>query len=343
VEQARKEVARMTGELAQGGNPADDRRKARGETTVAELFDLYLENHAKPHKRTWKEDQWQFDRYLASWKVRKLSQVRKGDVAALHAKIGKDNGIYAANRLLALLSCMFNFATGLGYEGANPTKGITRFKEQSRDRFLRADEIQAFFKSLESETDDTWRDFFAVALLTGARRANVQSMKWADMELQRGLWKIGADESKNAEPLLCVLAPAAVEILQRRADANAAQDEAKQSEYVFPSCGKTGHVTEPKTAWKRIIDRAGIDNLRLHDLRRTLGSWQAAAGASLSVIGKSLGHRSLQATQVYARLDLDPVKASVNTAAAAIMAAANGTKALPAPKKITATITTGAR
>ena len=115
VGQARKEVARMTGEIAQGKDPAEDRRKARGETTLGELFALYLDGHAKPHKRTWKEDEAQYKRYLALWKTRKLSSIKRADVAALHAKIGRDKGRYAANRLLALVSVIFNYAASLGY------------------------------------------------------------------------------------------------------------------------------------------------------------------------------------------------------------------------------------
>ena len=139
VDQARKQAAHLAGEIAQGKDPAAQRRKARGETTVGELFALYLDGHAKSHKRTWKEDQAQYDRYLAPWKARKLSEVRRADVAALHARTGRENGHYAANRMLALLSAMFNYAVGLGYGGGNPTKGVKRFKEQSRDRFLRAE------------------------------------------------------------------------------------------------------------------------------------------------------------------------------------------------------------
>ncbi|MBN1554210.1 MAG: site-specific integrase [Phycisphaerae bacterium] len=329
VEQARKEIARLSGQIAQGKNPAESRRKARAETTVGELFALYLNGHAKPHKRTWQGDQDQFDRYLVPWTARKLSQIRKADVAALHAKVGKDNGPYAANRLLAMLSAMFNYASGLGYESPNPAKGVKKFKEQSRDRFLRADEIQSFFAALgHEETPQIWQDFFALSLLTGARRSNVLAMKWADLELKRGLWKIPESESKNKEPLLCILPPQAVEILQRRH-----ADQTEPGEYVFPSWGESGHVTEPKKAWKQILHRAKIKDLRIHDLRRTLGSWQAATGASLSIIGRSLGHKNVATTAVYARLDLDPVRASVNTAADAILAAANGMKTLPAPAK----------
>jgi integrase len=85
---------------------------------------------------------------------------------------------------------------------------------------------------------------------------------------------------------------------------------------------------EPKTAWKRILTRAGIQDLRIHDLRRTLGSWQAATGASLPIIGKSLGHKSLGATQIYARLNLDPVRESLNKATDALLQAANGSAKL---------------
>lgn len=328
VEQARKEAARLAGEIAQGKDPAEQRRKARGETTLDELFNLYLNNHAKPHKRTWQGDKNQYGRYLIGWKNRRLSQIRKSDVANLHTKIGRDHGPYAANRLLALLSAMFTYAVGLGFEGGNLAKGVKKFKEQSRDRFLRADEIKAFFEALEVEPDDCWRDFFKLALLTGARRSNVASMKWADLELERGLWRIPEAQSKNKEPLVCILAPAAVDILRERHE-----NATNGSEYVFPSWGKTGHIVEPKKAWKRIIERANLKALRLHDLRRTLGSWQAATGASLSIIGRTLGHKNVATTAVYARLELGPVRQSVNTATAAILAAVNGEpkKRLPAP------------
>ena len=79
---------------------------------------------------------------------------------------------------------------------------------------------------------------------------------------------------------------------------------------------------EPKKGWKRILERAGIEDLRIHDLRRTLGSWQAKTGASLAIIGKSLNHKNQSTTAIYARLDLDPVRNSVNTATSAMLAAA---------------------
>jgi len=338
VEFARKEVARMTGEIAQGKDPADERRKARGETTVGELFGMYLEGHAKPHKRTWQEDQNQFNRYLVAWTPRRLSQIRKADVAALHAKIGRDHGHYAANRLLALLSAMFNHAASLGYDGGNPAHGVKKFKEQARDRFLHPDEMRAFLKALEEEPSEMWRDFFALTLLTGARCANVLAMRWTDLNLDRGLWRIPETEAKGGEPMVVILVVPVVEILRRRV-----AGRADGSPFVFPGGGGTGHLTAPKQTWRSLLVRAGLvdgdgkNTVRVHDLRRTLGSWAAARGVSLQMIGKVLGHKNVATTAIYARLDLEPLRAVVEATTAAIMAAGNDVKALPAPQENTPT------
>ena len=101
----------------------------------------------------------------------------------------------------------------------------------------------------------------------------------------------------------------------------------KNNDWVFPSLtSQSGHIEEPKSAWKRIVTAAGIENLRIHDLRRTLGSWQAATGANSFVIGKSLGHKTQAATAIYARLNLDPVRKSVGKATSAMFLAASRSK-----------------
>jgi integrase len=111
------------------------------------------------------------------------------------------------------------------------------------------------------------------------------------------------------------LVPEALTILeQRKAEAS--------GPWVFPGPGVTGHLVEPKKAWKRILTRAGIEDLRLHDLRRSLGSWQAATGANLSIIGKTLDHKNVSTTAIYARLNLDPVRASMEQATQAMFDAA---------------------
>jgi len=277
VEQARKRAAAMNMEIMAGGDPQERKRTMREEMTFGELFEQYLETHAKVHKRTWAQDKAQQKRYLTRWKSRRASSITHSDVKALHARLGKANGPYAANRVVALLHTVWEKAREAGYSGPNPASGVRKFKEQSRERFLQADELPKFFKALEAETP-TWRDFFMVALMTGARRGNVLGMKWADVHLDRATWVIPMTKSGAAVTL--PLAPQVVDILKAR------KAETK-GEYAFPSRGKTGHLVEMKSAWARVLDRAGLDDLRIHDLRRTLGSWQAAGGSSLLVIGKS--------------------------------------------------------
>jgi integrase len=159
-----------------------------------------------------------------------------------------------------------------------------------------------------------------LSLLTGGRKSNVLAMRWDEISFGRAEWRI--PETKNGDPLTVALSMQAIEILNdRRAKTN--------SEWVFPSDGSaSGHLADPKKAWQRILARAEIKDLRIHDLRRSLGSWQASTGASGYVIGKSLGHKSQQATQIYARLNLDPVRESVERATQAMMAAGRvtGTK-----------------
>jgi len=211
------------------------------------------------------------------------------------------------------LRAIFNKAADWGYEGPNPARGIKKFPERSRERFLQADELPNFFKAVAEEANDAVRDFILISLLTGARRGNVLAMRWADVNLERATWTIPT--TKTDDSLTVPLVPEAVAILAGR------QGRA-QGEYVFPAKSKSGHLAEPKTAWARILKRAGIKDLHVHDLRRTLGSWQAAQGASLVIIGKSLGHRNVSTTAIYSRLNIDPVRRSVEAATKAMLAAA---------------------
>ena len=212
-----------------------------------------------------------------------------------------------------MVSAVFTFMLAHErFSGQNPATRIQKNPAPSRDRFLQADELTPFFNALSESTNEIMRDFFLLALLTGARRANVSAMRWADIDLVAGVWRIA--KTKNGTPQTVTLSPEAVTVLESR--------KAGDGEFVFPGEGKTKHIVEPKKAWATLLKAAGIENLRIHDLRRTLGSWQARTGASLSIIGKSLNHKTHQATAIYARLDLDPVRQSVNTATAAMMEAA---------------------
>jgi integrase len=316
IEQARKRAEEMNGAIALGANPAAKRRTVRDEMTLGELFETFLDSYAKQHKKSWKDDVGIFNLHLNGWRLRKISSIRKLDVVTLHSRIGRTRGQYCANRVVELLCSMFNRArSDWDWQGENPAAGVKAFKERKRERFLEGEELPAFFESLAQELNETIRDYVLVSLLTGARRTNVQEMRWTEINWQRATWTIPAQQAKGDETLSVALSPVVLRILESR-------KATSTQEWVFPGRGSTGHLVEPKNAWKRILKRAGLQDLRLHDLRRTLGSWQAATGASLPIIGKSLGHKSLAATQIYARLNLDPVRLAVNTATDAMLLAA---------------------
>ncbi len=312
VEQARTMARTLTGESVQGVDIQARKRAAREEITFGELFGRWME-YAREHKRTFPEDQRKYDKFLATWAGRRLSDIDATDVERLHNRVRVQSGPYQANRVLELVKAMFRRGVDQRiWKGDNPAATVKKFQEHSRERFLQPDEMQAFFKALAAAPLDQ-QDFFLLLLMTGQRRGAVQAMRWVDVDLDGAVWTVPAVYSKSKASVTLPLVPRAVEILDARQN---------DLDFVFPSRGKTGHLVEPKKGWQEIVTAAGLHGLRMHDLRRTLGSWQASAGVSLGIIGKSLGHaHGSRATNVYARLELQPVREAVNAATSAILAA----------------------
>lgn len=323
-EQAREESKKTSACYVMGRDPQSERKAARKVVTWGDLFGWYLETHAKPHKKTWEEDVRQDALYCGAWKSRSWKTITPDMVTRWHKQIGK-RAKFAADRALALVRTVFNKALGADLiQGRNPASGTRMFNPTcaaySRDRFLQADELQRLFKALEKHPEQDMADFFKLCIFTGARRGNVQAMRWADFDRERLLWTIPGTESKNKEPMKIPLLTPAAEILNRR------WEKRRSDVWVFPSAkrnGKTPHLAEPKKAWKSLCEKADLRDVRIHDLRRTLGSWQAICGASMAIIGKSLGHKDTKATEVYARLSLDPVRQSMDAAVTKMLEAAN--------------------
>lgn len=392
VRMARALAAMVKIDLRSGTNPTDTKRAKRAEMTLGDLFEEYVQRHLIPHGRKGiDEARENFQRYLGKlpnlprkkqgkqrtkgpgsvdWQHRQISSISKAEIQRLHADIGKGSG-YSANRALALIRSMYNRAIEWGdFTQPNPAATIRKFRTRSRDRFLQSDELPRFFQSVMEEPSIDVRDYILLSLLTGARKSNVLTMRWADINLDLAIWRL--PDTKNGDALSIPLMPEAVDILRYR-------KPKKAEEFVFPGTGKTGRLHDTKRGWHRIIDRdeltqlakrinaaggsfawpverekttkgdkrtkletmsealkrarqlaekmeidttaARLNNLRVHDMRRTLGSWQAATGASLVIIGKSLGHRDLSSTTIYSRLNLDPVRDSMQTATRAMFAA----------------------
>jgi integrase len=326
IEQARGEASRLNAEIAawegsdyQGESPFDKRPEA---ATFSELVDRYIEGHLQKHashpERAIREVRWTVDRHLARWKNAKLHEITRSDMVQLHEEVGGKHRI-AANRLVQLVRRLYSWGespdVGL-YRGENPARHIKMFHESRRTRFLKPAELPLLFTALEKEPNADLRDYVILALWTGARRGDVLSMRWQDLGLDDNRWEV--PHPKNRSPYVVPLTPEAVKILRDRLKRSSG------GQWVFPSNnGRTGHITNFKRSWKTLLKRASLadKDLRQHDLRRTLGSFQAAGGTSLAIIGKSLGHRSLAATAIYAQLDLGPVRESVMNATRVMIAA----------------------
>lgn len=318
VAEARTAAAAVMGTIANGNDPNAAARAKRKSPTFQEMFDEFVELPARTKAKrprsakTVKDYRLQFNGYLAEWHHRKLSTMTKVEVEKLHNKLAADSGKYTANRVLALVKALFNTAIDCGYLTANPAARVRGFEEETRERFLTEAELPKFFAAVEEERSVTVRDFIWLALYTAQRRGNVLSMKWVDVDLNRGVWTMPTSKTgRHAVPLT----EKALEVLLRR------EKDKGQCEYVLPGRHGYGHLQDPMRQWRAICEKAGVKGLRIHDLRRTAGSWMAMTGSSLPMIGKSLGHTRAETTQVYARLADDPVRQAMKVAADAIVKA----------------------
>lgn len=342
VAMARLLSAAVNAQLDIGTNPAEVKRSTRkakqAELTLQGAFDRYEKDYLIPkEKRTTADLRNLFDRNLGyvapgqkkphgkekkkspngvDWSKRKLSDISASDVLKLHNSIKEASGGHTANRVLQLLRAIFNkMILWKEFKGDNPCEDIELFEEHERERYIQEDELPRFFAELAKVEDETFRDYISISLFSGARRENVLGMRWKDIDFATGLWTIAHGDSKNKSSLTVHLTAPSLETLQNRK----AKVKGELGKFVFPAISKSGHMSPPKKPWAALLKSAGIDDLRLHDLRRTLGSWSANTGASLHIIGKALGHKSMESTLVYARLQGGAVKSALDLAASTMM------------------------
>jgi len=260
------------------------------------------------------------------------SPTKKLEVKPLSEQV---TGKTTANRCVEIMRAMYNFAIEPKrklYSGMNPAAQHDAYQENERSRFIQEDELGGFFNALARIPSEGVRDAILTCLLAGARKTNIISMKWEDIHLGRGEWALPGEFQKNNQPYVVPLVEELAELLERRKIAHEeylrlnppkTAQEKLAATFVFPSSkSSTGHIVNMAKSWAQLNRVANLKDLRLHDLRRTMGSWQAKTGASLVVIGKSLNHKDPTATAIYARLDMDPVRDSMTTASSAMFEAA---------------------
>lgn len=326
VQDARKAALAVVGGVARGENPVEERRRAKEaagaarKATLGDIWNLYLEQHAKVRKRDWPTDERRYKRFLASWASRPASSITRSEVAVLHATITKEHGGGQANRVRALLHTIFEKARLFGVEIVNPVTGTPRNPEHAKERYLLPDELHRFLKAVE-EADAETRDFLKLLLFTGVRRGSLRAARWQDISLEDAVWTIPAENMKAGRPLAVPLAPVAVTILKARQSA-----QLDESPYVFPGRSE-GHSAGPRETWVDLRDSLELSGVTQHDLRRTFATYALEAGVPWPVIQRALGHTPVGGiTAVYARVTPAQVRAGVERAVSHLLAVAAAKK-----------------
>jgi len=299
---AREEAKKLKRVVDGGGDPLAEIAEQKAAPTVDDLIKRITEEFL-PRKKPRTQEQY---RRMIRLHIRpalgrlKVHEVRFSDCDSLHRRITRTRGPAVANRTMALLSRMFTLAIRWQWRETNPVKGIERNVETPRKRYLSADELKRLTDVLAHHPDQQAVDIIRLLLLTGARRSEVLSMRWSNVDLHAGTWSKPASSTKTGRDRIVPLSGPALELLR------ALRRRANAPVWVFPASGphvsKCGHRVMIWQDWLRIRKLAGITNLRLHDLRHSFASQLASSGASLPLIGQLLGHTQPQTTARYSHL-----------------------------------------
>lgn len=331
---ARELCIKKNGQIASGIDPRKKKPTRVVVKTLGELWEWYYTHEVKDQMSEAHKLQSVWDRRLSQWKDFNLDEIDRPMCAELQTHIrttrekikqkpSKPNSGYwtggpaAANHTMDLLRALYKTAVANKWCAESPMATISNDVIRSRDRFIQASEMRVFFQQLE-KCKPAMRDVFKLALFTGMRRSNVCAARKEQVDFEQAIWTIPWDESKNRDPIRVRLIPQALEIFQRRAGSD--------SIWFFPSRSKAGHIVDPSTSWENLLARSGLSDLRIHDLRRTIASWQAGAGTSLHIIQQSLSQKNAKSTQIYARLQDSVVRDAVHNAANLILEAASEEK-----------------
>jgi integrase len=334
---ARAEAKRIIAEAQLGNDPAGEKARKRREWTVEELCKAYFEAGANNNKAsTIGRDKGRVQRHIVPLLGKtRATEVTQADVermarAIVQGKTAIDvrtkkrgraivrGGEGAARRVVGLLGSIFSFAVRQQIRADNPARGIRRGRDKKMERFLSPAEMVKLGDALRASEAEGLNpkalNIIRLLVFTGARKSEIAALKWSEVDLERGL--LALSESKTGQKAIVLPAPA-VAILS-------GLDRDEESPSVFPADEVDGHFKGTQKIWEKVRKKAGLSDVRLHDLRHSFASAALASGAALPVIGKLLGHGSVQTTARYAHLADDPVRRAADRTASGIARALEG-------------------
>ena len=332
---ARDQATKILGAVSSGGDPAGDLRRKRQDLTVSELCDLYLREACVAKKPATKAiETGRIERHIKPLLgAKRLSSVRQSDVLWMMRQIAEGKtkadlktrargraivkgGQGTASRTVVLLSSIFSYAVREGVMEANPAKGIRRWKDGKRERYLSEPELKRLGEAIAAAeaggANPKATAIIRLLALTGARKGEIIQLKWCEVDFDLGFLRL-LDSKTGAKPV--PVGKSALAILEQ-------QQKLEGSPYVFPAdkLGRKGidrkYFQGTESFGYEIRKAARLEDVRLHDLRHTAASIAVADGASLPIIGRILGHADTKTTQRYAHLSDAPVREAVEKLAA---------------------------
>jgi integrase len=322
IKKARAQAGELRRVVDQGGDPLRQREDERAEPTVDDLIARFVAEELPSRAPRTQDD---YQAMLRDWIAPALGRMKvwdvgRADVEKLHRKITAAGKLRRANAVKNLVHVLFNAAIvwGLRPQHTNPAALVKGNREDHRERYLTAAEIERLMAEL-ARRRTRWPDQvdqIALAILTGARRGEILSMAWPDLDLDRGTWTKPAAMTKQRRGHTIPLSEAAVEVLRKRAvERVEALGGAIPLREVFRGGNTKAVASILEKRWHTIRVAAGIEDVRYHDLRHSFASLLIGAGLSLPIIGRLLGHSTVKMTERYAHLDTDPLRAATEKVA----------------------------
>jgi integrase len=315
---ARREAQRLLGEIAAGKDLAHVRDQRKSTPTLEVVAEQFLREHCEKLGPRTADEYERLLRKVAFPTIgqRPIDSIDRSAIAKLHHSWSQTPR--QANHLLSVLSKLMGWAAkrGLLPSEANPCRGIDRYKENKRERFLSTAELSRLGEALRGAEQEQASSPYAVAairllLLTGARLSEILTLKWDYIDQDNRQLRL--PHSKTG-PKSIYLTTASTDILQTL-------PRVKGNPFVIVGDRPGAHLVNLQKPWRRIRARAGLDDVRLHDLRHSYASVGATGGLSLIFVGKLLGHKQASTTQRYAHLAEDPVRQAGEQISEAIAAA----------------------
>ncbi len=315
-DQARKMAKRLRAEVVMGGNPAARKAEKKAVPTYAELAADHLA-HARTYQKQPKNTEFVIKNHLLiRWGKMRLDEITSQDIAKWFAeKAAAGLAPATVDKLRTVFGRSFELARQWKLPGvlSNPVRDVPRRKySNARERYLSSGEVKRLFTALDKSESPQLKNIVSLLLLTGARKTELLTARWEQIDLERRTWLIPTTKTGK---------PRSVPLSRSAADTVQALQRWEGCPWLLPNPTTLKPYTDIKRSWEKARDAAGLYGLRLHDLRHSAASFMINAGIDLYAVGRVLGHSDHRSTQRYAHVAHETTMKAVEAGAANMMGA----------------------